>query len=182
MLSREAILGAGNTPKPEDQDILPNPHALVKEEKESAKHAELGASGAYRWMKCAGSINLSKRAVPDPDKPVKPNKYAYEGSLAHAVAGYCLTHNVELEDFYDADLIEKEMLDALSLYVDHCNVRMGNVPNGQYYIEQQFDLSPLNPPGEMFGTADFIHYDPDESRIEIVDLKYGKGVSCLCQK
>src|SRR5690606_26092408 len=56
-------------------------------------HAELGASSAHRWMKCAGSIALS-RGIPNVD-----SEYAREGTAAHELAEKCLRRDLDAEAF-----------------------------------------------------------------------------------
>lgn len=151
------------------------------------KHAELGASGAHRWMKCAGSINAS-RGVPD-----VRTEYAEEGIAAHALAERCLTKGVDADAFigvmleipvetdvtgygdYKADVlkwtVDEDMAEDVQVYVDF--VRSMFKGADVTYVEKQFDLSPLNPPGPMFGTSDAVAWFEEESLLDIADLKYG---------
>jgi hypothetical protein len=45
-----------------------------------------------------------------------------------------------------------------------------------WWIEHKFSLADLNPPGPMFGTADFVAYDAETHQLEVVDYKNGSGV------
>ena len=46
----------------------------------------------------------------------------------------------------------------------------------ELWLEQRFSLSTLNPPFDAGGTGDAVIYLPAEKRLEIVDLKGGRGV------
>jgi len=136
-------------------------------------HAELGASVASRWMACPGSIRLS-REVPVPAS----TSYAEEGTRAHALAELCLTKHVN-PDIYEGMELEggvvgEDMVEHVRVFVDYCSVLQGG--GNTTWVEKKFNLAPLNPPGPMFGTADFVAYDPFERTLHVVDLKYGQGV------
>jgi hypothetical protein len=69
--------------------------------------------------------------------------------------------------------VDDDMADNVGVYVDYCdNIRLRE----DYWIEQRFNLGALNPPAPMFGTADFVAYDPAVKQLQVVDLKYGQGV------
>lgn len=137
------------------------------------QHSSLGASNAHRWMPCPGSVNMAAALAASPS-----SKYAEEGTRAHTLGEVCLRTEADpaswLGKKIDGTFVTQEMVDAVTLYVQTCReLRDVNV---EWRIEQRFDLSPLKPPVPMFGTADFVAYDPDEYVLDIVDLKYGMGV------
>jgi hypothetical protein len=136
-------------------------------------HAELGASVASRWMACPGSIRLS-REVPVPAS----TSFAEEGTRAHALAELCLRRNVGPETYVGIELeggvITDEMAEHVRVFYDYCNGLDDD--SGHSWVERKFNLAPLNPPGPMFGTADFVAYDAVERTLHVVDLKYGQGV------
>lgn len=112
-------------------------------------HALLSPSAAHRWLVCTPSARL-ERGMDD-----QPSEYAEEGTKAHALAEAVLTGK---ECDYEADV---------HMYVDYVeNLK------GRRYVEQKVDLSSWVPGG--FGTADCIVIDG--STLQIIDLKYGKGV------
>jgi hypothetical protein len=137
-------------------------------------HSELGASVASRWMNCPGSIRLS-REVP---RGNGGSVYAQEGTRAHAVAELCLSKNVE-PDVYggleiEGGVVDDDMVEFVRIFVDHCR-------NLQHecsvtWVEKKFNLAALNPPGAMYGTADFVAYDKISKTLYVADLKYGAGV------
>ena len=119
--------------------------------------------------------------------PDKGSEYAAEGTLAHEVAEIRLRYlNLEiLQDEYEKRLRAVEadprysvsMNDYISDYVDTVWERYSCLQaenNGLAYlfIEQKLDFSPWVPEG--FGTGDVIIIAGDT--IEVIDLKYGKGV------
>lgn len=124
------------------------------------QHSELPASGAYRWTACPGSIRLSKGLV-DVD-----TEYSKEGTAAHAMAERILKGQLYLVE-------DPEMQANVKVFTDYVLGRKKEL-NAALFIEQKLDLKELKPPVPMFGTADAILATP--SMLEIVDLKYGKGV------
>lgn len=142
-------------------------------------HVELGASQAHRWIPCSGSVSLIATLPPGMDEG---SVYAQEGTAAHELARKCLmTKPGELIDpsVYEGTEIEgvyvdDDMVQSVWIYLDHCWKLIG--PNTLYWVEKQFSLGKLNPPAPMFGTADFAAYTPETATLDVVDLKYGKGV------
>lgn len=136
-----------------------------------AQHAILSASGAYRWLKCTPSARL-ERQFKDEQSP-----YAAEGTRAHAAAEQLLTKEL----FPDRKVAEpkfddKEMEIAVQRYVDICMEKVidarKRTPDADIQVEARVDFSRWVPEG--FGTGDTVIVADDT--LEIVDLKYGKGV------
>lgn len=137
-------------------------------------HAALGASVAARWMACPGSIRLARQA------PIPPtSEHAALGTRAHAVAELALRAGRDLSEYLGTKVEEgdvtEDMLVALAVYVEHCRDLMTR-PGVQFWIERRFTLAALNPPQPMFGTADFVAYDPATRTLYVSDLKFGQGV------
>lgn len=140
-------------------------------------HAELGASVADRWMNCPGSVNLSR------GQPNYETEHSRAGTVAHHVAQMCLEKVVDADVYLDTTIdgidVDEEMTEAVQVFVDYCRSLCGgriDALTPYYWVEQKFSLAALNPPGPMFGTADFVSYDPASKTLHVVDLKYGKGV------
>ena len=57
------------------------------------KHAVLSPSASHRWLACPGSIEANR------DKPYEENKYAIEGTTAHALLEASLILGVSPEYF-----------------------------------------------------------------------------------
>lgn len=133
-------------------------------------HAKLGASGAHRWLECAGSISLEEHF---PEERTSP--HAAHGTAAHELGEKCLREDTDTAH-YKGDEIEAdgqvfpvndEMVDAVQQYVDYVRDQ-----KGELLIEKRVDFSPWVPEG--FGTADAVILN--DGTATIVDLKYGKGV------
>jgi len=133
-------------------------------------HSSLGASGAHRWLPCPGSLREAE-GIPD-----ETSAYAAEGTAAHALLEQCLTLAVPAEQFVGEVMggfeIKKEMAEAVQVAVDYVNLRLKTAQG--MYLETVVSLAPLDPPVEMFGTADVVLIFED--MIEVVDLKFGAGV------
>lgn len=124
-------------------------------------------------MKCPGSVRLSKGI------PNISSSFAQEGTRAHAVAELSLTKNVDPETFVgmtlEGGVVDEEMADFVRVFTNHCN-RLRGLPGVQSWVEKRFNLAALNPPAPMFGTGDFVAYDPAIYELYVDDLKYGQGV------
>lgn len=135
------------------------------------KHAMLSASSAARWIACPPSAR-AEHGVPD-----RGSSFAQEGTLAHAWGEYFLKkkyHPGTEEE--PKNPMDGEMKEAVQFYVDaveeayETQKTKGTHP--YISIEQRLDFHLWVPDG--FGTGDTVIVD-DET-IEIMDLKYGKGV------
>lgn len=146
-----------------------------------AQHALLSASGAHRWMVCTKSPRLEE------SMDVETSVYAEEGTLAHEVA--------ELKIAKEAGLISKqkyssrlkklrldplftvEMEQATEAHKDFCmerfNEARAETKDAVLMLEQRLDFSPWVPEG--FGTSDTTIIT--DKTLEIIDLKYGKGIA-----
>ena len=138
-------------------------------------HAILSASASKRWLSCPPSARL-ERKFPD-----KAGEAAREGTLAHALAEAQIRHYLgeitdeeealRIETIRDNPLYTKEMGEHVEEYVDLCIEKI-NEAHGTALVEERLDFSRWVKHG--FGTGDMIIIGNDV--LEIVDLKYGKGV------
>ena len=138
-------------------------------------HAVLSASASKRWLSCPPSARL-ERKFPD-----KAGEAAREGTLAHALAEAQIRHYLgEITDEEEALRIETirgnalyapEMDEYVSEYVDLCIEKI-NAAQGLALVEERLDFSRWVKHG--FGTGDMVILG--DGALEIVDLKYGKGV------
>lgn len=134
-------------------------------------HSELGASSASRWMNCPASVGLSRLA---PDE--KESAYASEGTCAHELAEVALLGSGDCSDYigeeYEGFTVTSEMANYTQIYVDYVLEASDN-PIADTLIEERFSLEHIRP--DMFGTNDACILEPFGT-LEIIDLKYGKGV------
>ena len=139
-------------------------------------HSRFPASASHRWINCPGSIKLSEQA----HLVEAESAYAKEGTLAHAIAEQKLKIAVdktvkaaELKKLTKDPMYDGEMDEATTYYaglvMEHYNAAGDNA---ELMIEQRVDFSDWVPEG--FGTSDAIIINDDT--IEVIDLKYGKGI------
>jgi hypothetical protein len=139
------------------------------------KHALLSASGSKRWMNCTPSARLE-----DAQKKSKSSMYAQEGTLAHELSEIIIANTLDRlsdDDFEtefnrikDNKFYKPEMLKYVNMYIDY--ILMNYTENSEIYVEERLDFSDYVPEG--FGTGDIVLVEDDV--LEMVDLKYGKGV------
>lgn len=145
----------------------------------SKQHAKLSPSAAARWINCPGSVQLAALCPAPPSTP-----YADEGTLAHTLAELKL-RDFDSETGLSGVLLDKwqevhadprycgEMDEATDYYRDLVTERLIEAgPDAILLVEQRFSLEAWVP--ECFGTADAVIIGGDA--IEVIDLKYGKGV------
>lgn len=147
----------------------------------SKAHAKLSPSAAVRWINCPGSVALSELCPPPGS-----SDYAEEGTLAHLVAEHkvLLTSGEISREYYDKRLEKAEtsqyycgeLEEATDYYADrvmeiYCE-GLKKDQAAELLVEQRFSLEEWVP--ECFGTSDAVVIAGDT--IEVIDLKYGKGV------
>ena len=150
-------------------------------------HALLSASGASRWLNCTPSAKLE-----DVYGEKITSSYAAEGTLAHELSELYIKHdvlnsisdeefNAGFEGIMSNELFSDEMLEMVPVYVDYCTSEYVAARQDNIYatleIEQKVDLREFVP--ESFGTADCIIIN--DKIMEVIDLKYGKGVPVYAQ-
>jgi len=143
-------------------------------------HAILSASGSKRWLACPPSAQLEQRF------PEETSEYADEGSFAHELAELYLslylekitkrTFNQRLKKLTENPFYSQEMLDHVLVYVDFAveriNEARARTSDAVIMVEQRLDFSPWVPEG--FGTGDTVIIA--DGVLDVIDLKYGKGV------
>lgn len=138
-----------------------------------SEHAYLSASSAYRWLVCPPIIAL-ENLIKDRD-----TFYSREGTDSHSLAELKLREfkgeqvSTEIETFKaESDFYDGEMEEATDLYRDLVIERFNGHINPIMELEVKVDFSTWVP--EAFGTSDVVIIS--DGVIEIIDLKYGKGV------
>lgn len=146
------------------------------------KHAFLSASGASRWMACPPSA-VAGKGIADKTSP-----FAEEGTVAHELSELYFEHiynglskevfEQKLAQFKTREYYSVEMDIYVRDYVDFVEERV-NIARARdeetltTLFEKRLDLEPYVP--ESFGTGDVLVYSGGV--LEIIDLKYGKGVA-----
>lgn len=144
-------------------------------------HALLSASGSARWMSCTPSARLEEKF------PNTTSEYAEEGSFAHALADLKLSRaiaNTIKPSAYKKRLAEMQKdpmySPAMEEYVDQYVAQVTEIfmtakkecKDTLVLLEQRLDFSEWVPGG--FGTGDVVIIS--DGTLEVIDLKYGKGV------
>ena len=126
-------------------------------------HSKLGASSAYRWINCPGSVALIEKSPAESSSP-----HATEGTQAHDLAEIILLNKAWCKADYPED-----MEDAVMVYVDY--IRNNLTSDTKLQIETEFDLSFIY--AGMFGTNDACLISPHKKHLEIIDYKHGSGLA-----
>ena len=144
-------------------------------------HHPLGASGAYRWIPCPGSVKLGRMY------PSGSTVYADEGTLAHECAEQLIKtgkvtkkHRDKIDKFYQdhpelggsAEAMIRSLEDYVAFIDETFKDQLKQDEAAQLMTEQRVDLTEWIPGG--FGTSDVVIIR--SGYLHIVDLKYGKGV------
>lgn len=141
-------------------------------------HALLSPSSASRWLNCTAAPHL------EADMPDVSSGFAVEGTLAHAYCakklktflGLPTEHEdkeiAELADYHTGEM--DEYTDAYAtIVIEKYNAARAITPDAQLLVETRLDFSEHIP--DSFGTADAIIIA--DGTMNVVDFKYGKGVS-----
>lgn len=146
-------------------------------------HALLGASKASQWINCPPSARLQE-SIPD-----QRSVYADEGTAAHELSENKLRRRIlpcdskerkrldkELEKMKQSEYYGPEMENATNDYVEVVEERFmaakSRSKDALVLLEERLDYSAWVPDG--FGTGDVVLIA--DGVMEIIDLKYGKGV------
>ncbi|EPF1982464.1 DUF2800 domain-containing protein [Listeria monocytogenes] len=145
-------------------------------------HAKLSASGSSRWLNCTPSIALEAKFPEQRDGGV----FAQEGTLAHSFAELLLQkfndevtkaeyarklNRLKKNSLYDASMIDHVEV-YTTIVIEKFQEAHAADKNAVLSIEQQLDYSEYARGG--FGTGDAVIVG--NGVVEIIDLKYGKGV------
>lgn len=142
-------------------------------------HAKLSASGANQWLNCPPSIKASE-GVGDTS-----SEFAREGTFAHELSELYFSNLYEnlsdadfkqqLEQSKSNEYYSEELREYVEQYVDIVEEKINEAKAQDepiLFFEHRLDLTRYVP--ESFGTGDVVVYY--NGTVEIIDLKYGKGV------
>lgn len=145
-------------------------------------HARLSASSASRWLVCTPSV-VENDAFPDD----RTSEFAEEGTAAHEYSEIFLQHEAgditqrqktrrvnlfKKENKYYSEEMEEAVARYVTLVTERINEARARDPHATVKIEERLDFSRWVPEG--FGTGDVLIIS--EGNIEVIDLKYGKGI------
>jgi hypothetical protein len=143
-------------------------------------HAVLSPSGAHRWLSCTRSARLEQQF------PDNAGQAAAEGTLAHSL-GELITkfklkkiskqvYQRELKKIEADKLFDQSMMDHAESYsvfvLERYYEAQSHTKDAVIYLEHLLNLTDYVPDG--FGTGDSVIIA--DGTMEIIDLKYGKGV------
>ncbi len=143
-------------------------------------HAVLSPSSAERWLNCTPSARFEEQF------PDRSSSYADEGTLAHRLGELFLreklgrvkkhVYNTEFDQVRKHELFSNEMLDHCENYavyvIEQYAGAQAHTKDAQVFLEQKLDLTSYVEDG--FGTGDSVIIA--NGVLDIIDLKYGKGV------
>lgn len=150
-------------------------------------HSLWSASATERNWNCPGALALTK------DLPEQTSEAADWGTVAHGLAELCFDHQRPAAEYIGVKMkgkkyefvVDDEMAETAQIYIDYVlgQAKKALKQIGSYdlkkvlQIERRFSLDKINPPFEAGGTADAVIYFAEEKRIEVVDLKGGRGLA-----
>lgn len=136
----------------------------------TATHADASPSSASIWLKCPASVTLAR------GKKRLPSPYTREGTAAHEAAEriiHGLPAPAEVTVDGETIQVDEEMLDHVEVYTKYVDALQRKAD--WFAAETQLELRDL--PEPLFGTSDAMAHTLADATLEVVDLKYGKGVS-----
>lgn len=135
------------------------------------EHALLSASGSHKWLNCPPSARLEEQFEN------ATSVFAAEGTAAHELSEYKLKAFLGMKGKRPTSYFDSEELERYTeIYADYAIELIAEVKSyckdPIILIEQRLDYSCYVPEG--FGTGDLVIIA--DNTLDIVDLKYGKGV------
>ncbi len=149
-------------------------------------HAILSPSGASRWLACTPSARLEE-TFPD-----RAGEVAAEGTLAHALGELLLRlhtkainkkafdkefKRIQIDPLYDNSM-QDYAEDYATFVLERFAEAQAHTKDAMLFLEQKLDLTEYVPDG--FGTGDALIIA--DRTLDIIDLKYGKGVAVFSEK
>lgn len=138
------------------------------------EHSRIGASSAYRWFECPGSVALSAQVPPD-----EGSVYAKQGTAAHWVIEQYFKEPCVLPEALLGEVapngceIGEEDVESVRIFIDYVNELL---KTGKFVLhsEAKFDLESIYP--GLFGTGDVVLMETNMNRLIVLDYKHGSGI------
>lgn len=129
-------------------------------------HSNLGASSAYRWWECPGSVALCEQVPPQP-----PSEFAAAGTIAHSIIQERFADPEK--DIIIPDILDSEDVEAINKFLD---VVEADRATGKFifFNEVTFNLDRVMP--GLYGTCDVVLLSSDLKTLKVYDYKHGAGV------
>lgn len=145
-----------------------------------SEHALLSASSAKRWLECTPSPRFEEQFTES------SSDFAAEGTFAHSYAEAKLSMyfkitkksvcTAEIARLQKSEYYSQDLNDYIAQYsdiiIERYNEAKSRSKDAIILLEQRLDFSQWVPEG--FGTGDIIIIA--DGTLEVIDLKYGKGV------
>lgn len=169
-------------------------------------HALFSPSSAHRWLHCFASVAMESIVARDEGDTT----HADEGTAAHFLAEWCLTHDKPAAEFIGREIVLWSHPESDSSGVDfhdnlpvpapiiirnqfvvdaemaeHVQTYIDTVlqyqgEDGERFVEQRLSISAITGEENAFGTSDCVIVRGDE--IIVIDLKYGHGVRVSAER
>lgn len=132
------------------------------------EHAMLPPSAGKEWTNCHGWLPLNALSPPEEQTPE-----AEWGDQAHAMAAPAIMDAARTGQFKLPDCDDNEMSETVRFYVNHCLNLMRSTSCFTPLVEHRVDTG-HSLHAEVWGTCDFILYDPVNKVLYIRDFKTGR--------
>lgn len=152
---------------------------------EPGKHSANGASSAYRWLNCAGQINLTEELAKKGLIHNGSSRPAAEGTAAHTVLSTCLEDGddassmagmqIVVEDW--TFVVDEEMVAGVQETLDWVRAKVAKAKAAGFEVKVYIEKGMSSFTDESaYGTGDIIIHVIND-RLIVNDFKYGKGIT-----
>ncbi|MGI9251301.1 MAG: DUF2800 domain-containing protein [Pseudohongiellaceae bacterium] len=166
-----------------EEELAMDPLETIAHDLQSLAHSPLGASSAYRYLQCPGSVRVSWNI------PETSSEWALEGTAAHKMAEQCLLEDLDAWELHGSMIgvegpggetdftiheATQEMVDGVQMFLDYVRPLGPERPDSAWAAETKVVADSIHP--LLRGTCDYSSYHMDSKDLWIVDFKYGAGI------